>query len=142
MPPTVRRRLICLAIMLLLTPVGLLCRFVPIGLPQVIVKYGGSFLWAAMVYWLIAFLFARLPSDMIGLIALFISAGVEFLKRIQAPALDSFRNTFAGKVLLGRYFSYTDIAVYWFAVVCAVWIDRTAIRHAQASRNKIFINGS
>ena len=134
MTPTVQRRLICLGIMLLLTPLGLLSRFVPLGLPQVIVKYGGSSLWAAMVYWLIAFLFARLPSTAIGLIAFLISIGVEFLKRLHAPALDSFRNTFAGKILLGRYFSYKDIAVYGIAIVCAVWIDQAALRHAQASR--------
>jgi hypothetical protein len=124
----------CLIIMLLLIPLGLLCRFVPLGLPQLIVKYGGSFLWAAMVYWLLAFLFARSSSAVLVLIALFVTTAVEFFKRIQTPALDSFRHTFIGKVLLGRYFSYTDIAVYWFAIFCAVWIDRAAVRHTHAYR--------
>jgi hypothetical protein len=134
MSPTARRRRLCLAIMLLLIPLGLLCRFVPLGLPPLLVKYGGSFLWAAMVYWLIAFLFARRSSIVLALIALFVSAGVEFFKRIHTPGISSFRATFAGKVLLGRYFSYTDIAVYCFAILCAAWIDHTAVRHAQAPR--------
>jgi hypothetical protein len=134
MSPTALRRFTCLAVMLLLIPLGLLCRFVPLGLPQLIVKYGGSFLWAAMVYWLIAFLFARSSSAMLGLIALFVATAVEFVKRIQTPGLDSFRLTFIGKVLLGRYFSYTDIAVYWLAIFCAVWIDRAAVRHIHAHR--------
>ena len=38
LPPSTRRRLTCLAIMLLLIPLGFVCRFVPIGLPYVIVK--------------------------------------------------------------------------------------------------------
>ena len=54
MSPSSYRRMTCAAIMLALIPLGLVCRFVPLGLPQVIVKYGGSFLWAAMVYWLVA----------------------------------------------------------------------------------------
>ena len=33
--------------MLLLIPLGFVWRFVPIGLPYLIVKYGGSFLWAS-----------------------------------------------------------------------------------------------
>jgi hypothetical protein len=121
--------------MLLLVPLGLVCRFVPVGLPPLIVKYGGSFLWAAMVYCLIAFLFARRPSTALVLMALFVTTAVEFLKRIHTLSLDLFRDTFLGKVLLGRHFSYTDIAVYWFAILCAVWIDRTASRHIQASRD-------
>ncbi|HTV07897.1 MAG TPA: DUF2809 domain-containing protein [Candidatus Aquilonibacter sp.] len=120
--------------MLLLTPLGLLCRFVPLGLPQVIVKYGGSFLWAAMVYWLIALLFVRLSPAALGVISLLASTAVEFFKNIHTAALESFRDTFAGKVLLGRYFSFTDIAIYWFAIACAVWIDRTALRRAVEAR--------
>ena len=134
LPPTARRRFTCLAIMLLLIPLGLVCRFVAIGLPQLIVKYGGSFLWATMIYWLIAFVFVRRPSTTLGLIALFVTTAVEFFKRIHTPFLDSFRHTFIGKVLLGRYFSYTDIAVYWVAIFCAVWIDRAAVRHIHAHR--------
>jgi hypothetical protein len=129
-----RRRLVCLGIMLVLIPLGLLCRFVPMGLPAAIVKYGGSFLWAAMVYWLIAFLFARQPPMVLGLIALLVSTAVEFFKDIHTPALETFRGTIAGKVLLGRYFSYADIAVYWIAIACSVWVDRTRARHTHAPR--------
>lgn len=135
MPPTARRRLICLATILLLVPLGLLCRFVPLGLPPLIVKYGGSFLWAAMVYWLIAFLFARTSPRSLGLMALVVTAAVEFAKRIHTPDLGVFRNTFAGKVLLGRHFSYMDIGVYWASVSFAVWIDLSAIQRADTSKD-------
>lgn len=142
MSPITRRRLTCLAIMLLLIPIGLICRFVPIGLPQFIVKYGGSALWAAMVYWLIALILARVRPPAIGLIALLVTAAVEFIKRIQSPGLDAFRDTFAGKVMLGRYFSYTDIAVYWAAIACIGWIDRRAMMARSRQGIKILSNGS
>lgn len=50
-PRPAHRRLVSAAVILLLIPLGLLCRFAPLGLPYVIVKYGGSFLWAATIYW-------------------------------------------------------------------------------------------
>jgi hypothetical protein len=132
--PTARRRLACLAIVLLLIPLGLVCRFVPIGLPPLVVKYGGSFLWAAAVYWFIAFLLIHPRPLSLGLIALTVTTAVEFLKRVQSPQLDFIRNTFVGKVILGRYFSYTDIAVYWLAIFCVVWIDHSAIHSRYASK--------
>ena len=130
-----RRRLTCAAIMLLLIPLGLVCRFVPIGLPPLIVKYGGSFLWAATVYWFIAFFLSRQKPLALGLIAMVVTAAVEFLKRVQSLELDNIRHTFFGKVVLGRYFSYTDIAVYCFAVFSCVWIDRSAIHGRNASKD-------
>ena len=132
MNPT-RRRITCLAIMLMLIPLGLVCRFVPIGLPSLIVKYGGSFLWAATVYWFIAFFLARQRPLALGFIALAVATAIEFFKRVQSPQLDILRDTFFGKVILGRYFSYTDIAVYWFAIFCAVWIDHHIAIHARSA---------
>lgn len=119
---------------LLLIPAGLLCRFVPLGLPYIIVKYGGSFLWAATVYWCIAFVGPRSRPEVIALIATVVATLVEFVKRIQPPGLSAFRNTFAGKVLLGRHFSYIDITVYCCATLCCMLIDKSAIYFRSASK--------
>ena len=132
--PAAHRRLHCLTIILLLIPLGLICRFVPIGLPGGIVKYGGSFLWAALVYWCLALLLARAKPIYIALLAILLSTAVEFFKLFNPPALDAFRNTFAGKVLLGRYFSYKDIVVYYIAICIALWIDQTALRSESARK--------
>jgi hypothetical protein len=129
-----RRRLICLAIMLFLIPLGFVCRFVPIGLPYFIVKYGGSFLWASTVYWFIGYFLARQKPLTLALISLVVTAAIEFLKRVQSSTLENIRNTFFGIMILGRYFSYTDIAVYWLAIFCAAWIDRSAIYVPRASK--------
>lgn len=114
--------------MALLIPCGIVLRFVPMGLPQLLVKYGGSFLWAAMVYLLVALLLPQLQPLAVAVLAGLVAAMVEFAKHIQSPGLDAFRDTFAGKVLLGRYFSYKDIAMYWIAIACALWIDRRLTR--------------
>jgi hypothetical protein len=129
------RRLVCAGVIVVLIPCGLVCRFVPIGLPQVVVKYGGSFLWAAMVYWLVAALLPRRRPVALGVLAAVIATVVEFVKLIQSPGLDAFRATFAGKVLLGRFFSFNDIAVYWLAIACAAWIDQRVMRGRPAAKS-------
>ena len=136
--PLTRRRVLCLTIVALLIPLGILCRFAPLGLRQVIVKYGASFLWAATIYWFIALLLARRRALSVAIIALVVTTTIEFIKRIQSVQLDIFRDTIAGKLLLGRYFSYTDIAVYWSAILCAMWIDRIAGYDSCAPRSNIF----
>jgi hypothetical protein len=125
--------------MALLMPLGLICRFVPIGLPQVIIKYGGSFLWAAMVYLLVALLLPQLRPVATGTLAATIAIAFEYGKLIQSSDLDAFRATFAGKVLLGRFFSFKDIAVYWTAILCAasidLWMNRRAARGMPAAKS-------
>jgi hypothetical protein len=126
------RRLLCAAAMALLIPCGLVLRFVSLGLPQLLVKYGGSFLWAAMLYLLVALLIPQLRPVVVAVLAAIVAAAVEYAKLIQTPGLDAFRDTFAGKVLLGRYFSHRDIAVYWIAILCVLWIDRRPTRGSEA----------
>jgi len=84
-----------------------------IGLPFLIVKYGGSVLWGAMVYLLVALLFVNRRTQ------LFIIAGtccfaiaVELLRLVHFPALDAFRDTATGTLLLGRVFSPWNILCY------------------------------
>lgn len=134
LPPSTRRRLTCLAIMLLLIPLGFVCRFVPIGLPYLMVKYGGSFLWASTVYWFIGYFLARQKPLTLALISLVVTAAIEFLKRVQSSTLENIRNTFFGIMILGRRFSFTDIAVYWIAILCMLWIDYNAIYGRAASK--------
>jgi hypothetical protein len=102
---------------------GLLIRFAPLGLPIVIVKYGGSMLWALMIYWIVS---AILPSSRLLIAALLtavLTTAVEFFKLHHSPELDAFRMTIPGILLLGRVFSVCDILAYWFAVSIGVFID-------------------
>jgi hypothetical protein len=96
---------------------------VPLGLPAVLIKYGGSALWAVMVYWLVAFLLPRRAPRFLGFLAAAVAAAVECFKLYHSPGLDAFRYTLAGKLLLGRVFSLQDIAVYWLAIVAIRFAD-------------------
>ena len=110
------RRLACLLLLAVTLPTGLAWRLAPLHLPQFAFKYGGSALWAAAVYWLIGFLLPRRHPRVLALLAAVAAAGVECFKRVQYPALEAFRSTLAGKLLLGRYFTFGAIAAYWLAI--------------------------
>jgi len=118
------RRGTCLAIALLLIPAGVAWRMAPLGLPPFLHKYGGSVLWAAMVYWLVAMLLPRMTPAKVAVLAAILAAAVEFSRLFHVPALDAFRLTLAGKLILGRFFSLWNIAAYWVAIAVAAGADR------------------
>jgi len=112
-----------LALFLVTVMAGLAVRMAPLGLPVVVVKYGGSMLWAVMIYWVVSTALARWRLPVVGLIAGAIATAVEFFKLYHSPGMDAFRLTLTGMIVLGRYFSVRDIVAYWVAIGLAVWVD-------------------
>jgi hypothetical protein len=102
---------------------GLVVRFVPTGLPTLMVKYGGSMLWALLFYWLISTLLPRWRVDLVALISGGLTTGIEFFKLHHSPAVDAFRLTIPGILLLGRFFSVWDILAYWVAICIGSLVD-------------------
>jgi predicted membrane protein len=102
---------------------GLAVRFAPLGLPHSVVKYGGSMLWALMIYWVVSTLLRRWQVILAAIIAGAAATVVEFFKLYQAPALNAFRLTVPGILLLGRVFSAWDILAYWVAIGIGASID-------------------
>jgi hypothetical protein len=117
-----------LALVLLTIVAGVVLRRLPMGLPFFLVKYGGSVLWAAMIYWLVAALRPAWRVAEVAFVAAICAALVEFFKLYHAPALDGFRRTVAGSLLLGRYFSLWDIAAYWAGIAAVAWLDGHLLR--------------
>jgi ABC-type Fe3+-siderophore transport system permease subunit len=107
---------------------GLVLRLVPLGLPFLVVKYGGSALWAVMVYLLLAAFLPDREPLFIALAAAIFAALVELLRLYHSPGLDAFRLTLAGALLLGRVFSLWHFVAYWAAIAGVAIVDRTAIR--------------
>ena len=107
---------------------GLLLRLVPVGLPAFVVKYGGSVLWAAMVYFLLAGLLRDRRRLTVALIACVVAGAVELSRLWHFPALDAFRLTRAGILLLGRVFSLWHFAIYWATIVVTAAADRAIVR--------------
>lgn len=95
-----------------------------LGLPAFVVKYGGSLLWATMVFLLVGILLPRLTWTRIAAIAAVIAIVIEFSRLVHAPWLDSFRLTTAGALLLGRIFSLWNLVAYAVGIAFGVWIDR------------------
>ncbi len=120
------RRLACVLLLAGTVPVGLAWRFAPLGLPQFAFKYGGSALWAMGVYWLVAALLPRWRPAALAPLSAVIAAAVEFFKLVRSPVVDSFRDTLAGKVLIGRYFTFGAIVAYWLAIAAASLFDAYA----------------
>jgi Protein of unknown function (DUF2809) len=98
-----------------------------LGLSAFVVKYGGSLLWAAMVYFLVAIAASHSSRLSIALIAAAIAIGVELFRLIHAPWLDAFRLTLPGALLLGRIFSLWNMLAYGVGIIFAVGLDRIAV---------------
>lgn len=121
-PVYLRRRTRAALIALVLIPLGIGWRMLP--LPRLAWKYGGSFLWAVMVYWLVVALLPRLRPRYALLIAATVALGVELSRLIHVPWLDDFRDTTLGKLVLGKYFNLKNVVVYWAGIAAAAIVDR------------------
>jgi hypothetical protein len=113
------RTCLCLSIM----AAGLaLRRFgLGLGLPPLFVKYGGSALWATMVFFLVAIAAANLSRRNIVMIAGSMAVGVELFRLVHEPWLDAFRLTMAG---------------------AAAWPRVLAVEHARLWRRDHFGNAA
>jgi hypothetical protein len=123
LPVLVDRRSACLGLALTATLTGIVWRMAPLHLPFFFWKYGGSALWAIAVYWLIALLLPAARIITVAAVACVFALAVEFSRLIQSPALDAFRHTLAGRLILGSIFSPRNILVYWIAIVLTAIVD-------------------
>jgi len=103
-----------------------------LGLSGLVVKYGGSLLWATMVYALLVALQPRLSWRRLGLLAFAVAVIVEAIRLIHTPWLDGFRLTLTGALLLGRIFSLWNIVAYAAGILLGVGIDRAITAYAAA----------
>ena len=115
---------VSLTLLLFTILAGLATRFAHLGLPTIVVKYGASGLWALMIYWIVSTILSTRPVTTVAFIASAIATIVEFAKLIHFPALDAFRLTLPGILLLGRFFSLWDLVAYCVAIIFGALVDR------------------
>ena len=77
-----------------------------------------------MGYWIVSTIRPRWPLAQSASVAGAVAFGVELFKLYHAPALDAFRLTLTGKLLLGRVFSPWDLLAYAVATVVGALLDR------------------
>lgn len=125
----VRRRWVYLSVAVLTVLAGLSVRFAPLGLPWVVMKYGGSALWAMMIYWVLALVWPKSNAVALAAIAVAIATLAEFSRLFHVAWLDAFRVSLPGAILLGRYFSVRNIVAYWVAIIAAAVLDALVLRN-------------
>lgn len=118
-----RLRLIYLLVALGCIAVGLFLRWPALGLPWVVGKYGGSMLWAAMVYCGLRVLLPRQRIVLVGILAAVLAALGEMTQLISMPGFDEFRDTMIGHLIFGRTFAVEDIVAYWIGIATAAIAD-------------------
>lgn len=114
---------ISLLLMAITVVAGLAVRFTHLGLPFSLVKYGGSALWAVMIYWVCSTFLPSWPLTWDAAISGILGTAVEFLKLYDPPWLDAVRRTLPGIIILGRVFNWRDIATYWIAISLVAGLD-------------------
>jgi hypothetical protein len=118
-----RSLVLSLALMFVTVVAGLSIRFAPLGLPPCVVKYGGSMLWALIIYWIVSTLLYSWRTLSLALLTGVLATAIEFFKLYHSPAMDALRLTIPGILILGRVFSFWDILAYWVAISLGVLLD-------------------
>jgi hypothetical protein len=95
-----------------------------LSLPASIVKFGGSILWATMVFLLVAIAGPKLSRRNAALVSIVVAVGVELFRLVHSPWLDAFRLTLPGALLLGRIFSPWNMLAYGVGILLAMLLDR------------------
>jgi hypothetical protein len=132
-----RRRATCVLLMLITIPLGLVWRMAPLGLSHFFYKYGGSALWAMALYWFVAACLPRMRVGAVVAIAAGTATVLEFSRLWHIPAMDAFRVTLAGRLLLGRYFSFRNIVAYWLAIALTALLDLLLLRRSMAEGSTV-----
>lgn len=100
------------------------------SLPMFLREHAGDALWAAMVYWGIAFLFPRASTVKVAVGALAFSFSIEASQLITHPLLEQARSTTLGALVLGHGFLWIDLVRYAVGVALAAGIDCLIQRRA------------
>jgi len=128
------RSLTTLLLLLVTIPLGLAARYAPLHLSWFLYKYLGSTLWAIALYWFLATLLPKLHPRALATLAIIIATLLELSRLIPVAPIDAFRQTFAGMILLGRYFSLKNIAAYILAIALAATADHFLVKSTSKRR--------
>ena len=126
-----RNRLSYTLLVLLVLGSGLIWRSHLLSLSPFLTKYGGDALWALMVFFASGFLFRRIPTFQLALIATGFAWAIEFSQLYHAPWIDSIRAMRIGRLILGSTFNWPDLPAYVFGIALGALCE---LRSADFSR--------
>jgi hypothetical protein len=116
----------CLCLLIIVCGLALRKFGLGLGLPSVLVKFGGSMLWGTMVFFLVAIAAPGRLRWRVALISVLLAVCVELFRLVHTPWLDDFRLTTAGALLLGRVYSPWNMLAYGVGIMLGMILDRLA----------------
>jgi hypothetical protein len=125
-PDGVRARAGYLALALATIAIGLVIHRARSPLGSVARDIIGDMLWAMMMVWWISVLAPSAALRARAATALCICWAVELSQLLHTPALDAFRGTTVGHLVLGSGFDRRDLLAYTLGVLSAAALDRMA----------------
>ena len=132
-PPS-RSRTVYAGLVLLTIAAGLASRRFPSVLPALIARYGGDTLWAAMVFWGLAFIFSRARTTALAVAAVALAWLIELSQLYHTPWLEALRTTQLGALALGQGFVWSDLGCYVIGVALAACCDVALMRRFAIER--------
>ena len=125
--------------MALVVASGLLWRSSWLALPELPRKYGGDALWALLVFLGFGFLFPRLPSRVLALLAMAFSTFIEFSQLYHAPWIDVIRQTRLGALVLGSVFNWPDFPAYALGIALGVLGESLISNRSPSCRDSVIL---
>lgn len=118
-----RSLVIRVAIIIITIILGLGSRYYSRYLPKWINLYFGDFLWAFMMFFIIAIIFRNSSTLKILVTALVYCYLIEISQIYHSPWIDNIRGTIVGHLILGRGFLWSDLLLYTIGILTASFID-------------------
>lgn len=118
-----RNRKVCLILIPFIMGLGMLSRKFSYLLPSVINTYLGDAIWAAMIYVMMAFVFANKLPKQIAVFSLLFCYAIELSQLYQAPWINTIRNTTLGALVLGSGFLWSDLLAYALGIMVALVVE-------------------
>lgn len=124
--PRRRKPLVKLVIIFIL--IGLMLKFLDLNMHPLVNDYGADFLWAMMIYFMVAILLKSTRSRNIFIISILICFSLEFLQLYETKELLELKKNPIIKLVLGTTFLLSDLIVYFIGNVIAIIIEKIFIK--------------
>jgi hypothetical protein len=106
---------------------GILSRKFSYLLPDLVNIYLGDAIWAAMIYVMMAFVFANKLPKQIAVLSLLFCNAIELSQLYQAPWINAIRSNTLGALVLGSGFLWSDLLAYAIGILSATLLEMITI---------------
>lgn len=132
--PTMKFKVIYFFTVIITILCGILVRAKKEWFPQWVNLWLGDFLYAFMMYFIVALLCRNtIPLKTKAIIAVLICYCIELSQLYQAEWINAVRGTLPGRLVLGNGFLWTDLAAYTAGIAAAFCVDILWIKRVKTT---------